>query len=229
MLNWFKRKKTVSEKIKELENRRRLNGEYTFGNFTGTADTLELSSNQITFFPEPKHVFPKDDLGELMPICVFDLKLVFDDLSGVASFVHVFREYGEYPSENWYNDFCTDYVLGFEQEKSGGLKLLGSKELFGCSESYIRYKQKSKLSFREARKAFHTNGLKYFGEEYKSSNIIRQLGSKPFWVQADETPQIEGIRFIGQMDSGTLFPESPYLFLFIDPANNRLYQVEQFS
>lgn len=229
MFNWFKKKKTESERVAEFEKLRAKKGIYTLGNFEGTPDALELSKDDVEFFPDPQRVFQHPNVDELMPFCVFDVSFVFNDLTGIVGFVHAFREYGEYPSHTWYNEYCTDYMLGFEQAGPDKLKFLGEPELFGCSESYKGYKLRSDMDYQKAKASFHSEGYSYFGEPFTSRNIIRQLGSEPFWVQGDETPAIQGIRFIGQMDSGKFIEDGPYLFLFIDPASKKLYQVEQFT
>ena len=226
MINWFK-KKRLSNKIAEMEKLRNQEGVYTFGNFEGSSDAKNLELDQISFFPDSEQIFQNTLSGELMPICSFDLNLIHQDLNGIASFVHVYREYGEYASDKWYNEYCKDYLLTFEQVGAVQLKLLGDEELFGCSDSYKKYKERAKEDYNKAKASYRENVNSFFKEPLNKT--IRQLGSKPFWVQGDETPQIEGVRFIGQMDSGQFIEDGPYLFLFVDPSTNRLYQIEQFT
>ncbi len=226
MINWFKKKK-LSKKIADMEKLRSQEDVYTFGNFEGSSDAKTLDIDQVRFFPDSEQIFQNSLSGELMPICSFDLTLIYHDLNGIASFVHVFREYGEYPSDKWYNEHCSDYFLTFEQVSPAQLKLLGEKELFGCSETYKKYKERAKEDYIKARTSYQEKLNSYFNEPLNKT--IRQIGSKPFWVQSDETPPIDGVRFIGQLDSGQFIEDGPYLFLFVDPITNRLYQVEQFT
>ncbi|MEO0470704.1 MAG: hypothetical protein AAF206_13845 [Bacteroidota bacterium] len=171
----------------------------------------------------------KDTLDhELKAICSFDLSAIFQDLTGSVAFTAVFREYGDYPADHWYNEFCKDYIRGFTLQDDGKLQLLGSKELFGCSTAYQTYKDREKRDYQKAKVAFQTKGEIELGKMLTSRNLIRQLGSQPRWIQSDETPNVKDIRFIGQMDSGRWIEDGPYLFLFIDPENKILYQVEQF-
>lgn len=123
MINWFKKKK-LSKKITEMEKLRNQGDVYTFESFEGPSDAKNIELDQISFFPDSEQIFQNTLSGELMPFFSFNLNLIYQDLNGTASFVHVYREYGEYSSDKWYNEYCTDYLLTFEQVGTVQLKLL---------------------------------------------------------------------------------------------------------
>lgn len=208
-------------------------GEYTMGNFESSPDAINLKPSQVKWFPPSEDVFIDLSEGlenEILPICSFELSfsLVDPEFDGIACFFQAYREYAVYPSQKWYNQYCKDYVLGFRQTGSK-LKLLGQKELFGASKEMGKDKEDYKSYFDACRNQFYEKGISSFSPEFSIEKVIRQVGSEPRWVQNNETPQNEGIRFIAQLDPDLIGLDLPYLFLFFDPKEKVFFQIEQFT
>ncbi|BDD00600.1 hypothetical protein [Persicobacter psychrovividus] len=233
MFSWFKKKKQPKNKLEsEISHSDDFQSdeEYFLGEFKSSTNAIELPIDSVEFFPKIE-VFCQDGMADdddIFSICSFPRSGVKGEAQEKAHFISSFREYGDYPSDKWYNEYCTDYLIGFKV-KENKIEILCDSQLFGVSESYERFKDEYRAICIKVKADFTTDKLKDENGTIEMRNTIRQLGSLPKWAQSDETPQIENIQFVAQLDPYKLGLDEPYLFLFYDEKEKVYYQVEQYT
>lgn len=234
MISWFQKRKTkrlIEQHQARLEENRK-NGLYTLGTFESSDDAKELSEDSVSFFPDLKEVLVADQIEDfsqhLKPLCSIPMSVAHTGISVKAHFIASFREYYEAPVEEHYNEYCYDNVLAFKLENDK-VRILGGEGLFQTSSKYAKYKVEFEQAYERSKTRFHDEGMSLFNVS-KMSDLIRQVGSKPMWVQSDQDlPNHKSYLFIGQVNCMMFGVDGPYIFLFYDQENEVFYQVEQYT
>lgn len=205
---------------------------YNGGIFSDSSDAYSFSE----LFPELNSVFQNvTDFEEsfLLPLCSFDLKIIDKTWIGKAHFIHFYKSQSNTVNTDSLINQYGDYNVTLFNIQGDKISYAGDKDAFQLSVDELEYWTQVKNCYLISVKKQRVNTTVFLNDRKINFNqIIRQVGSKPMWIQSNETPNPvdnEEIFFVGQLDVNSLLNEGGWIYLFFSPQKKILIQVEQWT
>ncbi|MFM7851110.1 MAG: hypothetical protein ACKO96_04150, partial [Flammeovirgaceae bacterium] len=155
---------------------------------------------RIKFFPETSDVFFENvELCDkhFYPLVTIDLSTVDKELSGLIHIVYSNNDPYSDESEKYYTDYCNNDLMIFDLVDNK-LKFKGEFGFFKTNDDWIEWLDKGRKSYTENKEKFEKG-------EFDLSEAIKNLGTKPDWLQEENWPTNDNgqkLKFICHVYSG---------------------------
>lgn len=209
---------------------------YNGGIFSDSSDAYSFTEFDIELFPELIATFLNvTDFEEsfLLPLCAFDLRIINKTWIGKAHFIHFYKSQSDTINADSLINQYGDYNVSLFNIQGDKISYTGDKDAFQLSAVELEYWTKTKNNYLINAKKQRVNTAVFLNDrKIKITQIIRQVGSTPMWIQSNETPNPvdnEEIFFVGQLNVNSLISEGEWIYLFFSPQKKLLIQVEQWT